>query len=82
MTKAYHHSQKIIKNHVNAGTDDIIITAGFGMTAVVNKLQRILGLRTCGLINHHNCLKDLSECEKTHRIYFAHGTSLKSNILD
>lgn len=64
MTKAYHHSQKIIKNHVNAGPDDIIITAGFGMTAVVNKLQRILGLRTCGLINHHNCLKDLSEYEK------------------
>ncbi len=64
MTKAYHHAQKIIKQHVNAGPDDIIITSGFGMTSVVNKLQRILGLRTCGLINHHNCLKDLSDTEK------------------
>ena len=45
MTSAYHHAQKIIKKHVNAGPDDIIISAGFGMTAVVNKLQRILGLK-------------------------------------
>ena len=50
MTKAYHHAQKIIKNHVNANTNDIIITSGFGMTSVVNKLQRILGLRASGLI--------------------------------
>jgi selenocysteine lyase/cysteine desulfurase len=45
MTSAYHKAQKIIKNHVNAGPNDIIISAGFGMTAVVNKLQRILGLK-------------------------------------
>ncbi len=45
MTTAYHKAQKIIKNHVNASPNDIIISAGFGMTAVVNKLQRILGLK-------------------------------------
>lgn len=45
MTQAYHHAQKIIKDHVNAGKDDVIISAGFGMTAVVNKFQRILGLK-------------------------------------
>jgi len=45
MTMAYHKAQKIIKQHVNAGPNDIIISAGFGMTAVVNKLQRILGLK-------------------------------------
>ncbi len=45
MTKAYHQAQKIIKNHVNASEDDVLISAGFGMTAVINKLQRILGLR-------------------------------------
>ncbi len=45
MTHAYHLAQKIIKKHVNAGPDDIIITAGSGMTAMVNKFQRILGLR-------------------------------------
>jgi selenocysteine lyase/cysteine desulfurase len=45
MTRAYHRAQGIIKAHVNAGPDDIIISAGSGMTGVVNKLQRILGLR-------------------------------------
>lgn len=28
-----------------AASEDVIITAGFGMTAVINKLQRILGLK-------------------------------------
>ena len=45
MTKAYHMAHKVIKEHVNAGRDDVIITAGFGMTAVVNKLQRMMGIR-------------------------------------
>ncbi|SMO83696.1 Selenocysteine lyase/Cysteine desulfurase [Saccharicrinis carchari] len=45
MTNIYKQSHNIIKEHVNAGSDDIIITAGSGMTSVVNKLQRILGIR-------------------------------------
>ena len=45
MTKAYHRAREIIKNHVNANEDDILITAGFGMTTVINKFQRLLGLR-------------------------------------
>lgn len=45
MTNIYKNSHKIIKEHVNASEDDIIITAGSGMTGVVNKLQRILGMR-------------------------------------
>lgn len=45
MTNIYKLSHKIIKEHVNAGPDDVIITAGAGMTCVVNKLQRILGIR-------------------------------------
>ncbi|MEW6981461.1 aminotransferase class V-fold PLP-dependent enzyme [Colwelliaceae bacterium 6471] len=45
MTTAYHDAQRIIKRHVNACDNDILITAGAGMTAVVNKFQRILGLR-------------------------------------
>ncbi|MDD3004164.1 aminotransferase class V-fold PLP-dependent enzyme [Flavobacterium sp.] len=45
MTMAYHHARKIIKNHVNANADDILITDGTGMTGVVNKFQRILGLK-------------------------------------
>lgn len=45
MTLAYHESQKIIKEHVNASKDDVIITAGSGMTTVVCKFQRLLGLK-------------------------------------
>ncbi len=45
MTMAYHESRKIIKKHVNANPDDVLITEGTGMTGVVNKFQRILGLR-------------------------------------
>ena len=45
MTMAYHHARKIIKSHVNASADDILITDGTGMTGVINKFQRILGLK-------------------------------------
>jgi selenocysteine lyase/cysteine desulfurase len=45
MTEAYREAHAIIRRHVNAGPDDVVITAGSGMTAVVNKLIRLLGLR-------------------------------------
>jgi selenocysteine lyase/cysteine desulfurase len=45
MTQAYHDAQIVIKQHVNASTNDALICAGSGMTTVVNKLQRMLGLR-------------------------------------
>jgi len=48
MTKAYLRSHQLIKKHVNAGPNDVIITAGHGMTAVINKLMRILNLKGCG----------------------------------
>ena len=45
MTLAYHEARNIIKRHVNASKDDVLITEGSGMTGVVNKFQRILGLK-------------------------------------
>ena len=45
MTNAYHEARNIIKRHVNAGPDDVLITDGTGMTGVINKFQRILGLK-------------------------------------
>lgn len=45
MTDAYHHAQKIVKHHVNANENDIIIFTGTGMTSAIAKLQRILGLK-------------------------------------
>jgi selenocysteine lyase/cysteine desulfurase len=45
MTKAYHRAREIIKEGVGAGPLDSLFFSGFGMTAAVNKLQRMLGLR-------------------------------------
>lgn len=45
MTHLYHKAHHIIKEHVNAGKDDVIITTGSGMTGAVNKFQRILGIK-------------------------------------
>ncbi len=45
MTLAYHKAKEIIKKHVNASQKDVLITTGSGMTGVVNKFQRILGLK-------------------------------------
>lgn len=45
MGHAYHEARAVIKRHVNAGDDDVLVCCGSGMTAAVNKLQRIMGLR-------------------------------------
>ena len=53
MTMAYHKARKIIKQHVNASEDDILITVGTGMTGAVNKFQRILGLKVSENLKEH-----------------------------
>lgn len=45
MTMAYHEAKHIIKKHVNANEDDVLIAAGNGMTGVINKFQRMMGYR-------------------------------------
>lgn len=45
MTDAYHEAQKIVKRHVNASENDVLLFTGTGMTSAIAKLQRILGLK-------------------------------------
>ena len=45
MTKAYHQAKTIIKQHVGAQPKDVLISSNSGMTGVVNKFQRMLGLK-------------------------------------
>ena len=45
MSKAYEEARVIVKEHVHANSDDVLVFCGSGMTSAVNKLQRILGLR-------------------------------------
>lgn len=43
-TYLYNHARQIIKSHVNADDNDILITTGSGMTGAVNKLIRVMKL--------------------------------------
>lgn len=44
-TQTYDEAKDVIRQHVNANKDDILMFGGSGMTAMINKLQRILGLK-------------------------------------
>ncbi|MEO9571364.1 MAG: aminotransferase class V-fold PLP-dependent enzyme [Polaribacter sp.] len=58
MTMAYHKARDIIKNHVNASDDDVLITDGTGMTGVINKFQRILGLKVSENLREYTTIPD------------------------
>ncbi len=58
MTMAYHKAKAIIKTHVNSNKDDILILSGSGMTSVVNKFQRILGLKMPENLQHYANIPD------------------------
>lgn len=68
MTNAYHEARHIIKHHVNAGSDDVLITDGTGMTGVVNKFQRILGLKVPENMRPHTTVPD----EKRPVVFITH----------
>ncbi len=84
MTAAYQQAHEVIKRHVHAGPDDVIITAGFGMTAVVNKFQRILGLRVCEPYQHQIRLAedDRPVVFLTHMEHHSNQTSWLETIAD
>lgn len=84
MSQAYANALKIVKRHVNAHSSDVIISSNSGMTGVVNKFQRILGIRI------HEKFKDriqLPEEEKplilvTHMEHHSNQTSWLETIGD
>ncbi len=45
LTNAYNEAKRVIKKHLNANENDVILPTGTGMTGAVLKLQRILGLK-------------------------------------
>ncbi|MFW5942830.1 MAG: aminotransferase class V-fold PLP-dependent enzyme, partial [Chloroflexota bacterium] len=84
MTRAYHEARETIKQHVNAGPHDLLIAAGSGMTTVVNKLQRMLGLRLPEQLRSY-C--DIPEDERpvvfvTHMEHHSNHTSWLETIAD
>lgn len=84
MTMAYHKARAIIKNHVKATADDVLITSGTGMTGVINKFQRILGLRIPENIKKYTTIpKDLKPIVFiTHMEHHSNQTSWMETIAD
>jgi len=84
MTMAYHKARNIIKAHVNANEDDVLITEGTGMTGVVNKFQRILGLKVSeNLKEHTNVPEDLKPIVFiSHMEHHSNQTSWLETIAD
>ncbi len=84
MTNAYHEAKHIIKKHVNASDDDVLLTPGFGMTAAVVKLQRIIGLKTCGKLIGVRCLDEIEKPVVfiTHMEHHSNHTSWYETIAD
>ncbi len=84
MTRAYQRAHEILKQHVNANTQDVLIHAGFGMTAAVNKFQRILGLRVPEQLSAYLCLPDDLKpvVFVTHMEHHSNHTSWLSTIAD
>lgn len=95
MTDAYHMSQKIVKHHVNANDEDILIFTGTGMTSAIAKLQRILGLKVpeqainfCTFTNgEYNKCKDIPNKNKpvvfiTHTEHHSNHTSWFETLAD
>lgn len=58
MTKAYMEARKIIKAHVNANENDVLLTYGSGMTGAINKFQRILGLKVPENLKQYTTIPD------------------------
>ena len=84
MTLAYHEAHRILKVHVNAGPQDLILTTGSGMTGGINKFQRLLGLKAPESLRHYI---RLAEAERpvvfvTHMEHHSNQTSWYETIAD
>ncbi len=84
MTVAYHKAMDIVKNHVNASPEDVMISSNSGMTGVVNKFQRILGLKVYE--KHRNFIKIAEEDRPivfvTHMEHHSNQTSWLETLAD
>lgn len=58
MTWAYREAKNIIKKHVHANENDILLFEGSGMTGAICKIQRLLGLTLHEKYKKLNELKD------------------------
>lgn len=74
MTMAYHHAKAVVKAHIGARKEDVLISSNSGMTGVVNKFQRILGLKV-----HESHRQHLQIAEEDRPIVFVTHMEHHSN---
>ena len=82
MTNSYNYAKQIIKKHVNANDNDVLINNGFGMTSAINKLQRIIGLKYCGRKKHAKCVEEKPVVFVTHMEHHSNHTSWLTTIAE
>jgi selenocysteine lyase/cysteine desulfurase len=95
MSAVYHQAQRIVKNHVNADENDVLIFTGTGMTSAIVKLQRIIGLKVpeqakkfcaVSMFNNVKC-SDISNTKRpvvflTHTEHHSNHTSWLETLAD
>jgi selenocysteine lyase/cysteine desulfurase len=79
MTRAYEKSKDIIKHHVNAAKDDMLVFCGSGMTGAVNKLQRMLGLCVPERLSDYGEIDYLTKDETLQPVVFVSRMEHHSN---
>ena len=84
MTWAYHEAKNIIKKHVHADENDILIFEGSGMTGAIRKIQRLLGLT---LHENYKAVNGLSDLPKpvifiTHMEHHSNQISWEETVAD
>ncbi|HPR32986.1 MAG TPA: aminotransferase class V-fold PLP-dependent enzyme, partial [Prolixibacteraceae bacterium] len=84
MTLAYKWSHEYIKQQVHAGPNDVILTSGTGMTGLINKFQRILGLKYCGKVSRKKCQMERNKpvVFLTHMEHHSNHTSWHETLAD
>lgn len=82
MTLAYAKAREIIKKHTNASDEDVLISSNSGMTGVVNKFQRILGLRIHERFKDNLLIEDRPLVICTHMEHHSNQTSWLETIAD
>ncbi|MEO9484447.1 MAG: aminotransferase class V-fold PLP-dependent enzyme [Ekhidna sp.] len=80
ITNQYLRARESIKKHVNASSEDVLISYGSGMTDVLNKLQRMLGLRVHE--NFHHSVKERPVVFVSHMEHHSNHTSWLETICE
>lgn len=75
MTYAYHSARKVIKEHINASSEDVLITASSGATMLIKRLQAILGLSPRSNAKQYSHKKERPVVFVTHMEHYSNHKS-------